>query len=158
MKLHGGTSSEHTKPSTRTVREKPAAEKPKPETPKPEKPEKVKKERAPRPPREGASRARIALIVVLAIIAAVVVAAAAGVGYVGKIRTIYPNVRVDGIDVGELSVEEAAERLTLHGYNVMGDDAITVALPLRRRHGRGEQLRPHGGRRRGARRGGILRP
>ena len=36
MKLPGGTSSEHTKPSTRTVREKPAAEKPKPETPKPE--------------------------------------------------------------------------------------------------------------------------
>ena len=112
MKLSGGRQSDHSKPAPK---KEPKQEKPK---------------RAPQGEQSGGAHARIALIVVLAVIAALMVGAAAGVNYVGKINTIYPNVRVDGIDVGGLSLEETADRLTEHGYNVMGDDAIRVELPL----------------------------
>ncbi len=131
MKLHGGNNSEHSRPAPEKAKpeKKPAPEKTAPA----EKKAPAKKERPPkaeRPKKEGAAKARVALIVVLAIIAAALVAAAVGVGYVGRIKTIYPNVRIDGIDVGELTVEAAADRLTQHGYSVIGDDAVTVSLPL----------------------------
>ena len=113
MKLSGGKHSQHGKPA-------PARE---------AKPKKTKKTREPGE-QSGGARARVAIIVVLALIAAVMVGAAAGVNYISKINTIFPNVRVDGIDVGGLSLEETADRLTEHGYNVMGDDAVTVELPL----------------------------
>ena len=78
----------------------------------------------------GGSSGRVVLIVVLALIAAVMAAAAAGVAYVGRIGTIFPNVSIDGIDVGNLTVEQTAQRLTEHGYAVIGDEAIDVSLPL----------------------------
>ena len=123
MKLSGGKSSEHSKPTPQ--REKSAARaKAAEQAPRQRKPQR----RAPGE-QSGGSAGRIVLIVVLALIAAVMIAAAAGVNYVGKINTIFPNVRVDGIDVGGLSLEETADTLTQHGYNVMGDDAVTVLLP-----------------------------
>ena len=124
MKLSGGKSSEHSKPTPQ--REKSAARaKPAEQAPRQRKPQR----RAPGE-QSGGSAGRIVLIVVLALIAAVMIAAAAGVNYVGKINTIFPNVRVDGIDVGGRTLEETADTLTQHGYNVMGDDAVTVLLPL----------------------------
>ena len=100
MKLSGGKNSLHSAPAPQRA---PKPEKVRPaRSAKPEKAQtaaKAKPERA-RSARDANQRAvrpgRIVLIVVLALIAAVLVAAAAGVNYVGKINTIYPNVRMDG--------------------------------------------------------------
>ena len=104
MKLSGGKHSQHGKPAPAKKEVKPAKEK----TAKEKKP---KKSKAPGE-QSGGGRGRVALIVVLALIAAILVGAAAGVNYISKINTIFPNVRVDGIDVGGLSLEETADRLT----------------------------------------------
>lgn len=78
----------------------------------------------------GAPRWRAALIVVLAVVAVLMVGAVAGMAYVRGVSTIFPGVRVDGIDLGGQSLEEAVATLRGHGYEALGDAAVTVELPM----------------------------
>lgn len=73
---------------------------------------------------------RIALISVLAVVALVLLLAVAGMTYVGKLETIFPNVCVDGIDVGGLTIVEAADLLRENGIGDVGTGTIRVAMPL----------------------------
>ena len=72
----------------------------------------------------------IALITGLVIVAAAAGGAAYGVSRVNEMDTVFPNVTVDGLDVGGLSLSETAELLERSGYDNIGDNAVTVELPL----------------------------
>ena len=73
---------------------------------------------------------RTALIICLAAAAVVLAAAAVGVTCVSRIDTIFPNVRLDGMDIGGMRLEETAALLEEKGYADMGNSAVTVELPL----------------------------
>lgn len=96
---------------------------------------KRKKTKAPVPkkPRakgRGVTKARtgiIALAVILAILAA---GMCAGVVYVSGIDRIYPNVTMDGYDIGGMSVTELAAELSAMGYSSQGEKKVSVQLPL----------------------------
>ncbi len=74
-------------------------------------------------------RAKIATIICVAVVA-LLLAGAAGFGvYVSGSDTIYPNVKLNGVEVGGMTTDEAASALTASGWGE-GDKAITVELPL----------------------------
>lgn len=72
---------------------------------------------------------RIALVSCLGVVALVLVAAVVGMTYVGNIETIFPNVSIDGIDIGGLSILEASERLADKGIGKVTEGTITVTMP-----------------------------
>ena len=51
---------------------------------------------------------------------------------ISRINTIYPNITVNGIDIGGLTVEEAAEKLDAEGADIYKDKSVTVLLPMDR--------------------------
>lgn len=74
-------------------------------------------------------RAKIATIICVAVVA-LLLAGAAGFGvYVSGSDTIYPKVRLNGVEVGGMTTDEAATALTASGWGE-GDKTITVELPL----------------------------
>lgn len=76
-------------------------------------------------------RAKIVTIVCVAVVA-LLLAGAAGFGvYVSGSDTIYPKVRLNGVEVGGMTTDEAATALTASGWGE-GDKTITVELPLER--------------------------
>ncbi|MBR1658918.1 MAG: hypothetical protein IJ705_01205, partial [Oscillospiraceae bacterium] len=79
--------------------------------------------------RRPSPKVRATLIALLAVAAVLLAGAAAGMLYVDHLQTIFPNVRVDGIDIGGKTLAETAEILTAHGYGDVGDQAVTVTLP-----------------------------
>jgi hypothetical protein len=46
------------------------------------------------------------------------------------LHTIYPNVRINGVELGGLSSEEAADILNRSGYDENKDASVTVLLPM----------------------------
>ena len=78
----------------------------------------------------GAPRWQAALIVALAVVAVLMAPAVDGIAYVRGVNTIFPGVRVDGIDLGGQSVEEAAATLRGRGYETLGDATVIVELPM----------------------------
>ncbi len=85
---------------------------------------------APRPVRKKKKSGRAALVICLSVVALLAVLAAIGGLYVKGLDTIYPNVRVDGVELGGLSAEEAADVLNRAGYDENKDAAVTVSLPM----------------------------
>lgn len=81
-------------------------------------------------PRASRPRWQAGLIVALAVVAVLMAGAVAGLTYVRGVNTIFPRVRVDGIDLGGQSLEQAMETLRSHGYESLGDAAVTVELPM----------------------------
>lgn len=116
MKLNGN------KPGRRVS---PKAEKPK-ATPK------ARKENASgavAPAKRAAKSGGKTAVLVAAIALAVLLGATAGFGvYVSGVDTIFPNVTAEGVDIGGLTVAEAAEKLEAEGIADQGD--LTVQLPL----------------------------
>ena len=92
-----------------------------------------KKGKAPKTPKTqsaGAKKAKIYIIIAAVIVALIVAAAAAGVIYVSTIDDIYPNVSLDGISLGEMSLTEAAAVLDEAGYSDQTGKELNVLLPL----------------------------
>ena len=78
----------------------------------------------------GGRGKRAALIGGFAVVAVLLSCAAAGVSYVNKIDTIFPNVRLDGMEIGGLTLNETVKLLEENGYAGAGDAAVTAELPL----------------------------
>ena len=74
-------------------------------------------------------RGRTVLILCLALIALILAAAAAGAVYVGGIDTIYPNVTLNGIELGGLTEEVAAQTLADRGVGAVEPVTVTVRFP-----------------------------
>ena len=49
--------------------------------------------------------------------------------FVGRLDTVYPNISMDGIDIGGLSAIDATMVLENSGFRARGDLAVTVELP-----------------------------
>lgn len=97
------------------------------------KPAAEKKAKAPKtkkPAGKAMSKAKICLIIAAVIVAVIFAAAAAGVIYVGTIDDIYPNVSLDGIPLGDMSLTEAASVLDEAGYGDQTGKEVNVLLPL----------------------------
>ena len=72
---------------------------------------------------------RAALIAAAAVAAVIMAGAAVGVSTVSKVDTIFPNVTVDGLEIGGLTLAETAEKLSANGYGDLSDKRVSVALP-----------------------------
>lgn len=83
-----------------------------------------------KPKKKKQNSARGIVIICLVIVAAALGGVAYGVSYISRIDTIFPNVRIDGIDVGGLNIDETATLLEQRGYKSIGDNALLVELPL----------------------------
>ena len=75
----------------------------------------------------GARRALLIVIIVLAVLCA---GCAAGVAAVSGIDTVYPNVTLDGIEIGGMTDIELARALSAAGYDTSPDESVTVELPM----------------------------
>ena len=117
MKLQGQGSGKHSaaKPARadRTQREKPVRERP----------QREKKEK-------NISGGRKAAAVFAIIAAFIVLGCAGGVAYVSTVKTVYPNVKLDGFDVGGMTDIELSALLVGKNYEAAGDQTVTVKLPL----------------------------
>lgn len=102
----------HTGAKTKKTEDKPRA------AAKSEKPAKKKS--------SGGRNAVIIVAVVLILIAAFVVA---GGVFVGKTDTIHPNVTLGGVNIGGMTVEQAAAALDKGGWSADNDASVTVKLP-----------------------------
>jgi len=96
---------------------------------KPKKEKAPKKQKSPKPEKKS-GKGKICLIIALVIVALLVAAAAAGVIYVSTIDSIYPNVSLDGINLGGMSLTEAAAALDGAGYSSQEGKEVTVLMPL----------------------------
>lgn len=122
MKLTGGTSKKKTeKPakSKKTVQEKPVKTKTRKES-----------SCASVAGGEKTKKLRITVIVSAIVVAVLFAAAAAGVYYVSTIDEIYPNVSLDGHELGGLTATQAAALLDEKGYSSQEGKELTVHLPL----------------------------
>ncbi|MBQ2617881.1 MAG: VanW family protein, partial [Oscillospiraceae bacterium] len=79
---------------------------------------------------KGKKGGLIALIAALVVVAAALVGAVVGVSSVSRVETIFPGVTMDGLDLGGLTLSEAAAKLSENGYGLGGDDeAVSVQMP-----------------------------
>ena len=74
-------------------------------------------------------RGRVALISVLIVLAVLAATAAAGTILVNGMDTVFPNVTVDGVDVGDLTLGETAEKLIASGLGDLKGKSVSVTLP-----------------------------
>ena len=82
----------------------------------------VKKEKT------GNGKKKALTIIIVAVV--VLVLAFCGLGaYANGLETIYPNISMEGNDMGALTVEQAAERLTAAGMGVEDEKILIVNLP-----------------------------
>ena len=72
---------------------------------------------------------RAVLIAAAAVAAVITAGAAVGVSAVSKVDTIFPNVTVDGLEIGGLTLAETAEKLSANGYGDLTDKRVSVTLP-----------------------------
>ena len=77
---------------------------------------------------EGATAAKITTLVLCIIVVLLAAAAAGGVYYVSTIDEIYPNVSLDGHDLGGMSATEAAAELDKLGYASQEGEEVNVFL------------------------------
>lgn len=82
---------------------------------------------APGPNKPG--RKRVIAIVVVCVILILCAGTALGAAMVSRSETIYPKVRLGGVDLGGMTVQEAARALERAGYAGEGEGAVTVTLP-----------------------------
>ena len=80
-------------------------------------------------PRTGVRKKPVGLLIAAVAGAVLIAGAAAGVLWVNGVETIFPNVTVDGIDIGGLSLRETAETLNAHGYGDLSGKTVSVKLP-----------------------------
>ena len=80
-------------------------------------------------PKRLSTKARITLIAILAVAAVLLAGAAAGMLYVEHLDTIFPNVTIDGIEIGGLSLSQTAEKLVDNGYGDLSGRSVSVLLP-----------------------------
>ena len=78
---------------------------------------------------QKSGRGRVALISVLIVVAVLAATAAAGTIAVNGMDTVFPNVTVDGVDVGGLTLSETTEKLLKSGYGDLKEKNVSVALP-----------------------------
>ncbi len=98
----------------------------------PKEPKPPKTPKAPKQPKEKKSvgKTKICIIIAIVVVALVLACAAAGVIYVSTIDEIYPNVTLDGIYLGNMSLTEAMALLTENGYSSLEGKQVTVLMPL----------------------------
>ena len=77
----------------------------------------------------GSNKGRLILIICLAVVAALLVLAVVGMYAVNRLDTIYPKVTMDGIDLGGMTKEQAAETLRAAGYDEHTPTTVRVAMP-----------------------------
>ncbi len=82
---------------------------------------------APGPDKPG--RKRVIAIVAVCVILILCAGTALGAAMVSRSETIYPKVRLGGVDLGGMTVQEAARALERAGYAGEGEGAVTVTLP-----------------------------
>ena len=87
----------------------------------PQRPKKGKK--------RGMSGGKIALLTIGILVAFLAVGLVGGAVAVNASDAIYPHVQVQGIEVGGMTVEDAAKALDAAGYNSYAGEAVTVNLP-----------------------------
>lgn len=75
-------------------------------------------------------KGRVVAAVVAIVAAVVVLGCAVGVIAVNKIDTVFPNVSLDGIDIGGMSDIQLSQLLLENGYESAGDVSVKVELPL----------------------------
>ena len=78
--------------------------------------------------KKRASGLKKALIAILIVVALLLGGTAGFAVYVSRTGTIFPNVTLDGVELGGLTVSEAADRLTAAGW-VKEDESVSVPLP-----------------------------
>ena len=78
--------------------------------------------------KKRASGLKKALIAILIVVALLLGGTAGFAVYVSRTDTIFPNVTLDGVELGGLTVSEAADRLTAAGW-VKEDESVSVPLP-----------------------------
>ena len=82
---------------------------------------------APGPDKPG--RKRVIAIVAVCVILILCAGTALGAAMVSRSETIYPKVPLGGVDLGGMTVQEAARALERAGYAGEGEGAVTVTLP-----------------------------
>jgi vancomycin resistance protein YoaR len=85
--------------------------------------------KAPRPAGRK-KRGKKAAVTIAAVIALILAATAGFAAYVNGLDTIYPNVSLDGIPLGGLSLSEAARALDEAGFGNHEGQVVTIELPL----------------------------
>lgn len=80
-------------------------------------------------PEKKSGRGRVALISVLIVVAVLAATAAAGTIAVNGMDTVFPNVTVDGVDVGGLTPGETTEKLLQSGYGDLKGKSVSVLMP-----------------------------
>ncbi len=81
------------------------------------------------PPKKRGGAAKKAVIITAGVIAVILVAVTGFGIYVSGTDTIYPNVAISGVDLGGLTVTEAAYKLETSGWS-NADETVSVALPM----------------------------
>lgn len=84
---------------------------------------------------DGKTRTRartwIMVTVAVCVLAVLIIGGMAGVtAYVNTIDRIFPRVTVDGLDISGMSLTETAAFLSGQGYDDMGENSVTVCLPM----------------------------
>lgn len=125
MKLTGGN-------GKKKAEKNPAPKKTKSAAPKAEKKTAAAQAPAAKPKKKaaGLTPAKIGLIIAAVVVALLFAAAAGGVYYVSTIDEIYPNVTLDGHELGGMSATEAAAKLDELGYSSQEGEEVNVYLPL----------------------------
>lgn len=77
-------------------------------------------------PKNGKKNAVLAVALVLVLVAAL---ALVGAVVVGKTSVIHPNMVLNGVDVGGMTVDKAEKALSDAGWEAQGDSEVSVTLP-----------------------------
>lgn len=85
-------------------------------------------DRSPRPGKRS-GRKRIVVIVAVGIALILCAGTALGAVLVSRSETIFPRVSLGGVDLGGMTIQEAAQALDKAGYVGEGDGLVTVVLP-----------------------------
>lgn len=77
-------------------------------------------------PKKHRKNAVLAVVLVLVLVAAL---ALAGAVVVGKTSVIHPNMVLNGVEVGGMTVDKAEKALSDSGWEAQGDSEVSVTLP-----------------------------
>lgn len=83
-----------------------------------------------KPKKSRTARGKRALIITASIAAALIILCTAGVAAVSRIDTVYPNVKLDGADIGGMTDIELSRLLFEKGYDSLGEQTVSVVLPM----------------------------
>ncbi len=77
-------------------------------------------------PKKSRKNAVLAVVLVLVLVVAI---ALVGAVVVGKTSAIHPNMVLNGVEVGGMTVSEAEKALSAAGWEAQGDSEVSVTLP-----------------------------